>query len=217
MEQNKTEIRPFGPGGYEHSVQCWLCNERPAVYDAYPNWHFIPCCGCQESHTGIWTPKKKWWEKLFKLFIRERSMPRQEVIQRGDSTIHILYGTGTNCTCYDCFDLYGGECATTRDNDFLDALEEKVIQYLELTPTGRKRVTSDSYMDKCINDVVSPAVRKELKIKTTVFDKQYYSFMPLLFLMTSERKKANRWYRRSRNWIYSDIKDKLINLSSEKV
>ncbi len=26
--------------------------------------------------------------------------------------IHILYGTGRNCTCYDCVVLYGGECAT---------------------------------------------------------------------------------------------------------
>ena len=64
MKQNKTEIIPFGPGGFNHSVQCWLCHERSAVYDAYPNWHFIPCWECQKTHTGIWTSKKTWWQKI---------------------------------------------------------------------------------------------------------------------------------------------------------
>lgn len=123
--------------------------------------------------------------------------------------IHILKGTGSNCTCYDCVVLYGGKCATTKDNNFLDHLEKKVLKYLTKTPTGKPRKISDSYMDKCIEEVVRPEVSKYLKIKRNLFDRQYYSFMPLLFIMTSQNKEATKWYKRARNWEFDLIRDKI--------
>jgi len=46
-----------------HSVMCWLCDERSAVYSAYPNFIFLPCSKCQEFHTGYWNKRKKWWQR----------------------------------------------------------------------------------------------------------------------------------------------------------
>lgn len=48
-----------------HSVKCWLCDKRSAIYFAYPNFIFLPCRECQKTYEGWWTKKKKWW-KLFK-------------------------------------------------------------------------------------------------------------------------------------------------------
>lgn len=121
--------------------------------------------------------------------------------------IHILKGTGDNCTCYDCVVLYGGECDSTEDNNILDVLEENIVNYLNFTPTGRPRKTSDYYMDSCIEKVVMPIVVKYLKIKKNQFYHKYYSFMPLLYLMTSDRKLGARYfYRRTRNWMFNDFK-----------
>jgi hypothetical protein len=119
--------------------------------------------------------------------------------------LHVLRGSGNNCTCLDCVVLYGGVCDTTKDNDFLDELENKVIKYISFTPTGRIRKISDSYMDSCINDVIRPIVKKYAKIHENQYLRKYYLFMPLIFLMTSDRKAAELWYRRSRNWVFTDI------------
>jgi len=67
VKLKKTLIEPIGPGGYQHSVKCWLCNKNSAVYDAHPNWHFIPCWKCQDRNKGIWS-KKSFLEKLINLF-----------------------------------------------------------------------------------------------------------------------------------------------------
>lgn len=129
--------------------------------------------------------------------------------------IHILRGTGDNCTCTDCVVLYGGECATTKDNNFLDDLEIKVLKYLNFTPTGRVRKISDAYMDSCINNIVRPAIRKYTKCHRNQFNRYYYGFMPLLYLMTSTRKEGARlWYRRSRNMLYTDIVDEVLSAST---
>lgn len=142
-------------------------------------------------------------------------MARQETIQRGDSTIHILYGTGTNCTCYDCVDLYGGECATTVDNDFLDELEEKVIAYLTYTPTGRLKKQSDFAMEDTIERIVRPAVMKHLQIPAKAFYEVFYGFMPVLYLMTSDRKQESRWYRKARYWLFDEFRTNLYKKLNE--
>lgn len=131
---------------------------------------------------------------------------------------HFLKGTGDNCTCYDCVVLYGGKCDTTPDNNFLDSLEVKILKYLNFTPTGRARKISDSYMDSCINNIVRPAVRKYLKVHQNQFDRKYYYFMPLLYLMTSDRKEgANHWYRRSRNMLFNDFTKEVREASKEPI
>jgi len=67
MKQYKIEITPIGLGGFEHNLICWMCNKEPAVYDANPNWHFIPCWKCQKKYIGIWT-RKTFIDKLKLLF-----------------------------------------------------------------------------------------------------------------------------------------------------
>lgn len=43
----KIIINFIGPVA-EHNLLCWLCEEKPAVYDMNPNFIFRPCWGCQE-------------------------------------------------------------------------------------------------------------------------------------------------------------------------
>lgn len=126
--------------------------------------------------------------------------------------IHVLYGTGSNCTCYDCVVLYGGKCATTPINNMLDDLEEAVLEYLGKTPTGKVRKKSDSYMDKCIEHVVKPHILSFEKIDGKRFYNYYYGFMPLLYLMTSANKEAKRFYRMSRQMLYSNMIEELKKL-----
>ncbi len=57
-------LKPLGFGAFTHDLQCWICDERPAVYSAYPDFCFLPCWYCQETNKGIWT-KKTFWQKLF--------------------------------------------------------------------------------------------------------------------------------------------------------
>jgi len=126
-----------------------------------------------------------------------------------DGNMHILYGTGTNCTCFDCVVLYGGECDTTKDNDFLDEIEEKVLKFLTVTPTGREKKVSDAAMDEVLDTVVRPMVQKYCKVQRKTFYQVFYGFMPLLYLMTSDKKEARRWYRRSRIWLFSELVERL--------
>ena len=74
-----------------------------------------------------------------------------------------------------------------RDNDFLDALEKKVIKYLNFTPTGKRKKPSASYIDTCIFLIIRPAVKKHAKITENKFNLAYYAFMPLLFHARSPR------------------------------
>lgn len=133
------------------------------------------------------------------------------------SKIHILRGRGNNCTCMDCITLYGGKCDTSADNNFLDSIEEKVIEYLSFTPKGKVRKTSDYFMDSCINNIIRPAVRKYAKIHVNQFDRKYYLFMPMIYLMTSDRKSAEHWYRRARNWVYNDVIKQMQDASKDKI
>ncbi len=130
--------------------------------------------------------------------------------------IHFLRGSGDNCTCYDCPVLYGFDCPTTPENNFLDQLEASALKYLNLTPTGKVRKVSDSYMDSCINDIVRPKVKKFERIHRNQFDRKYYCFMPLLYLITSDRKEgANRWYRKARGMLYNQIIAEIKTASKE--
>jgi hypothetical protein len=49
--------------GFTHSLLCWHCKEKPAVYRANPYWDFIPCWDCQSRYVGVWT-KKSFWKRL---------------------------------------------------------------------------------------------------------------------------------------------------------
>lgn len=52
-----------GSPAISHSVKCWFCDERPAVYVAgMGKWYFMPCWECQKPIMGVWSRKKKWYE-----------------------------------------------------------------------------------------------------------------------------------------------------------
>ena len=72
----KVQIDPIGPGIYQHNLLCWLCEERPAVYQANPHWCFAPCWECQKDRApynaeawwveaeAVRERRKPWWRKL---------------------------------------------------------------------------------------------------------------------------------------------------------
>jgi hypothetical protein len=60
------ELEPIGAGAFTHKLECWLCNDEPAVYSANPDWCFLPCWKCQKKYTDIWT-KKTFYQKLKEL------------------------------------------------------------------------------------------------------------------------------------------------------
>ena len=61
----KTEMFDYeGTPVIVHSVMCWLCDKRSAVYSAYPAFIFKPCWECQEKHQGQWTKKKPLWKRI---------------------------------------------------------------------------------------------------------------------------------------------------------
>lgn len=128
----------------------------------------------------------------------------------------IVIGKGGNCSCYDCIVLYGGKCATTKDNNFLDDLEKSIAKY-GYTEKGKKRAVTDAFMDNCISEVVYPKIKKYAKVHRNQFNRHYYSFMPLLFLMTSTHKEAEKMYRRARHTLFSDFIDTVKKASKDKI
>ena len=122
------------------------------------------------------------------------------------NNIHILYGNGENCTCNDCVVLYGGNCGTTPVNNLLDNMELEVLSFLRSTPTGRVRVNSEPYTDKVIESVIYPILRtNSVGILTmTNFNKQYYIWLPFVYLLTTERIKG-RQYRTWRGQFFQEL------------
>ena len=59
------EIEYFGLYAI-HNLTCWICLERPAVYDLYPHWIFRPCWECQK---GI-SASRSWWYRFLEKRLR---------------------------------------------------------------------------------------------------------------------------------------------------
>ena len=94
-----------------------------------------------------------------------KQTPCMNLEQQG-TRIHILRGTGRNCTCGDCPVLYGGECWTTPENDFLDALGARVAK-----ATVNGRVVSKNDMHKALEAIRSP-VKKYLHISEEIYNRE---------------------------------------------
>lgn len=92
--------------------------------------------------------------------------------------IHFLRGRGNNCTCYDCAVLYGGTCSTTPDNNFLDKVEKTILKILE------GKYISYGRINKAI-EAIRPLAKKYYKIDNKTFDKYFYNWLPLVFIITS--------------------------------
>lgn len=132
--------------------------------------------------------------------------------------IHILRGVGYNCSCSDCSVLYGGECYTTEINNMLDKVEKDLEKYLSFTKTGRKKKESSYAIDSSIEEIIKPAfvkyIKKEHKIKIDFYEK-YYSFLPLVYLMTSSKKTYNkRMYQRGRLMVFKYIESNYVESKS---
>lgn len=121
------------------------------------------------------------------------------------SDLHILKGTGNNCSCNDCSVLYGGDCYTTPINDFLDSIQEKVRAYI---PTMRVREASSA--DKALNHIKKDLLR-ELEISSTVYYKRYYVIVQLVYLFTSTFAYVDKYeYRRVRYVLWQIIKEECV-------
>lgn len=126
--------------------------------------------------------------------------------------IHILKGTGNNCTCYDCPVLYGGDCPSTPVNNFLDKIENLLIEFLSKTPTGRPRRVSSPMMERVIEEIIRMPFCKKYKISKDRFYNGFYLFLPLVFLMTSDKKDAKEAYRKARIMLFYRISDEIKTL-----
>jgi hypothetical protein len=50
-ELKVTELSDYGESpAIKHSVMCWLCDERSAIYAAHPQFTFKPCWECQKTY-----------------------------------------------------------------------------------------------------------------------------------------------------------------------
>lgn len=95
--------------------------------------------------------------------------------------LHILKGTGSNCTCYDCSVLYGGTCGTTPDNNFLDKIEKAILKEVENKYFSYGRINK-------VLETIRPQAKKYFKIDNATFDNHYYGWLPLVYIVTSVLK-----------------------------
>ena len=58
MIHRDVEIVYHGPAA-THNVKCWLCGDKPAIYNMNPVWRFEPCWSCQKvlNETKSWRTK----------------------------------------------------------------------------------------------------------------------------------------------------------------
>lgn len=126
--------------------------------------------------------------------------------------IHLLKGTGSNCTCGDCAVLYGGTCYTTPINNFLDRIDAAALKVV-----GQKTYICISDLHRFLEKVRQP-VKKRYKLTNDQYDERYYSWAPLFYMALGYREdrnkrydwhEARRAYRRARGWVLSDIEKAL--------
>lgn len=122
------------------------------------------------------------------------------------SEIHVLIGRGNNCSCSDCSVLYGGDCYTTPINNMLDKMEVDIEKYLSFTPTGRKKKLSGYAIDSVIEQIIKPVFTKYINNKKIDFYSKYYTFLPLVYLMTSNKKEFSKhYYMKARGMLFNSI------------
>jgi hypothetical protein len=127
--------------------------------------------------------------------------------------VHILKGTGDNCSCADCPVLYGGECYTTPENDFLDKLGERISK-----ATVNGRVVSKNDMHKALEAMRSP-VKKYLHVSDEIYNKNYYALLPLLYIISNglvaderrryDRHDARSYWQRARMFAFREYQSRL--------
>lgn len=105
--------------------------------------------------------------------------------------IHFLKGTGSNCTCSDCSVLYGGTCSTTAENNFLDRIEK-----VALTLVGTKSYICRWDTTKFL-EAIRPIVRKRYKWSNAEYDKQFYVWLPFLYMAVGYKENKDKNYDHS--------------------
>ena len=115
--------------------------------------------------------------------------------------IHILKGTGENCTCGDCSVLYGGDCWTTQMNNLLDKFDEKVYELWVLAKNP-----SVYQIQKTLAPFKKEIMKME-KITSKEFDEYFYLFSGLFFMAWATNKTARQTqsYRQTRHTMFRII------------
>jgi hypothetical protein len=124
--------------------------------------------------------------------------------------IHILKGTGDNCTCHDCIVLYGGECDTTPINNMLDKMEEDIQKFLDFTPTGRKKKPSRYAIESAVETIIKPMWKKYSKSKVDFYSK-FHIFSPLVYFVTSQKKNYDSYYYKRTRALLLDLIEEDFN------
>jgi hypothetical protein len=127
--------------------------------------------------------------------------------------IHILKGTGDNCTCGDCAVLYGGECYTTPENNFLDQLGERIAK-----ATVNGRIVSKNDMHKALEAMRSP-VKKYIHLNDATYNEHYYALLPLLYIIANglvldekrnyDQSDARLHWKRARMFAFREYQNRL--------
>lgn len=122
------------------------------------------------------------------------------------TVLHILRGTGSNCTCGDCAVLYGGTCGTTRMNNMLDQFD----LLIEKTLVTKGKNPSEYQSNKLFR-WLCPRVCKLEKISPKQFNSFYYCFAVLIFMAwgTTPEVRKTHMYRRARMIAYGDIMNQI--------
>lgn len=134
--------------------------------------------------------------------------------------IHVLKGTGDNCTCGDCSVLYGGTCYTTPINNFLDRIEKTV----KSVSKNEGKIVSKADMRRAL-EAMRPLFRKRYKITGAEYDKCYYGYLPLAIFCANgyaegskhnyDKSEARHFYRLARFWVLRDL-EKNTGLDKKK-
>lgn len=129
------------------------------------------------------------------------------------TTIHILKGTGDNCTCGHCAVLYGGECHTTPENNFLDRLGGRIAK-----ATVNGRVVSKNDMHKALEAIRSP-VKKYMHLNDAAYNENYYALLPLLYIIANglvlderrnyDQSDARHYWKRARMFALREYQSRL--------
>lgn len=116
----------------------------------------------------------------------------------------MLKGSGSNCTCYDCSVLYGGECYSTPINNMLDRMETIVKTIGVSKRDGSLRVENTL-------DQMRSLVLKRLKITAQKFNKKYNLLLPLYFMALTcpNPVRKSEWYRHARFSLYLNLEREL--------
>lgn len=128
--------------------------------------------------------------------------------------LHILKGTGDNCTCFDCPVLYGSDCYSTPMNNVLDEFDAFIEN--ELVAKNKKQSTYQLFN---AYSVIAGKLHKIDKYKRKVWDNHYSLLSPLFFMAWGKALSIGgdrEMYRNTRALSYFHILDVLKQIEENE-